>query len=149
MKSWVRLYKEHILPHIICWEGSKDQVGGSWVLSFSSCPPGPLCLLLARANTGCSSPQVPLRNWVQPSGLRMRPHPLEGQLFPGHHLLPPAARVKSLWCPESLTFPPDRYFLSYALHLLQEALAETVVSNWKCLRMFFFFNLCIFWGTGV
>lgn len=28
MKSWEWLYKEHILPHIICCDGSRDQGGG-------------------------------------------------------------------------------------------------------------------------
>lgn len=62
MKSWEWLYKEHVLPHIICRNSSRDGdagfCGGPWRLRLSAaarwppCLPGPL--------TQCRHPPAPI-----------------------------------------------------------------------------------------
>lgn len=61
MKSWEWLYKEHVLPHIICHDCSRDQdasfCGGPWRLRLSAAARWPPCL--SGLLTWCSHPPAP------------------------------------------------------------------------------------------
>ena len=109
MRSWEWLYKERILPHVICRDGSRDRGGGLLqrpleAPSFSSCQNGrPASLVLSpRADTH----QLGHSAALQPSGMDARgPHTLEGHISPVCLLPQNKIKFLSLWVAREWHFP--------------------------------------------
>lgn len=123
MKSWEWLYKEHVLPHIICRDSSRDRdasfCGGPWQLCLSAaarwppCLPGPL--------TWCHHPPAPI---LQPCR-RKAISPLSAVSHRKKTQIPLFLGI------QRMTFPFHKCFLTYTRH--QEDLAAILGLNQKCL----------------